>query len=156
MTAVIISRPQLSDSWSAALTGLDHNPAAVVDSAKRPVSDVERLLTIVAAIADADIDVGFHKPSHASLTLLVVADAYLSGRVIQHMGGMTVTLADTKRSDMVFIVATGTLEQWRNSVMWGMKELQASQVFRDIHSAFIADNIDMWKDIELPSPILDI
>lgn len=155
MRSVFISQPAVAFPvlLQACDEVLGHKVTHGVDNTAKKLSDAERFLSILAAIRDAEAEVGFppNLLTHVSFSVLTVADQADMMDVLESCSGMPFTHAETKMRGALVAVITGTVQQWRDAIVTGTNHIQPSirAGFNQIHDLFVQVGLSaVWKDYE--------
>lgn len=132
---------------------LDHKVTEAVDSSIKRLSDTERFLSILAAMPDenAPVSLSPHLLTQVSFSILTVASDVDMMDILESCAGMPFVHTETKSRGILAAVITGTMQQWRDSVVAGTKHTQATirAGFNQIHDLFVQVGLcSIWNDYE--------
>jgi hypothetical protein len=155
MQSMFISSPSVAFQalLQACHESLTHAVTEGINSTIKNLSDTERFLTILAAIRDPKAKPGFppNLLNHASFSILTFAPMEDTLDLVEVCSGMPITHAPTKLRNMLMVVTTGTLSQWRDAVVTGTEhsEFSIREGFNEIHNLFVQANLNsVWNDFE--------
>lgn len=129
---------------------MDHNVAEAVDASVKQLSDSEQFLSILASIRAPGSPTGL--PSdlmpHVKFSVLTVADEQDMLDILQICSGMNIVIGETKSRHVLVTVMSGTLNQWRDSVVLGCGENQNPDLrtwMNQVHGLFVNAGLgDVW------------
>jgi hypothetical protein len=132
---------------------LGHAVTHGVDNTAKNLSDAERFLSILAAMRNAEAPVGFppNLLTHVSFSVLTIADKIDMMDILEACSGMAFTHTETKLRDVLVVVITGTVRQWRDAIVTGTNhnQLVLREGFNQIHNLFVAAGLaSVWNDYE--------
>jgi hypothetical protein len=154
-SVVLISVPSIDFRTFIGLSHkvLGRSPAASSDACRRELSDAERFLSCLAALRDEGAPVGLspHLLTHVSFSAFIGADERDMLDTLQLCGGMPFVVVETIVRGVQAAVITGTLSQWRDSVVSGCSKGIGSPVrhcFNKLHGLFTAAGLNVWGDFQ--------
>ena len=132
---------------------LGHKVTHAIDNTEKNLSDAERFLSILAAMRDANAPAGLppNLLTHVSFSVLTVADGCDMMDILESCSGMAFTHAETKLRNVLVVVITGTVQQWRDAIVTGTNHSQATvrAGFNQMHDLFVqAGLVSVWNDYE--------
>ncbi len=153
--AVLIQEPAIDFRTFLKHTNemLGYSPSAQADASRRILHDAEKFLSCLAGMKDQNAPVGIspHLLTHVSFSLLVAADERDMQDILELCSGMPFTITDTVARGVQATVITGTLAQWRSTVISGCQSYVDTAIrglFNHIVSLFEAVNLSVWKDCD--------
>jgi hypothetical protein len=132
---------------------LDHSVTAGIDATARQFSDAERFLSILAAMREQDAPASLapNLLTQVSFSVLTVSDGADMMDILEACSGMAFTHAETKLRSILVAVITGTVQQWRDSIVTGTQHLQPTirHGFNQLHDLFVQAGLGtVWNDYE--------
>lgn len=122
-SVVLIVQPQIDFSTLLTLGHklLGYSMSAKVDQSRLEHSDVERLISCLAAVRDPQAPAGItpNLLHHASYSALICAEERDMTDILAAASGMHFVVADTVMRGALFAFVTGTVTQWRDAVKSG-------------------------------------
>lgn len=97
----------------------------------------------------AKYDLNVKLLSHASYSVLLVADEDDILDILECAAGMSFVTTETLVRGVLMVVISGTLAQWKNAVLAGASSDTAVTVraaFNGIQGHFKDEGIDLWSD----------
>jgi hypothetical protein len=154
--SVLIQQPVISmDTLMGACSQMfDHNVAEAVDRDQRKLADAEKFLSVLEAMRQPGAPVGLPPDllGHVTFSVLTVGSMWDMLDFVAVCSGLPQVLADTKERDIIVVVTTGTLGQWRDAVALGCSERQKPLIresFNQIHSVFVSNGLtSVWRDFD--------
>ncbi len=132
---------------------LEHKVTTGVDNTAKNLSDAERFLSILAAMRDEQAPAGLPPMllAHVSFSVLTVADEVDTLDILESCSGMAFTHTETKMRQVLVVVITGTVQQWRDAIVTGTNHKQQTVRvgFNQIHDLFVQEGLTaVWNDYE--------
>lgn len=123
--------------------------SSVADSSHRPMSDTEKYLSCLSVL-HGDAGVGFAPRllAHVSFSMLVWGDERDLLDVFQ-ICGMPFVVADTVTRNVQAAVITGTLAQWRDAIVSGLRpsiDENIRHLFGQMMIRFEQCGLAIWQD----------
>lgn len=106
---------------TAAHQALGYSLATATDATPKRLSDAEAFITQLATMQHPQAAVGFERGllGHVAISVLVAADLADMLDIYTATPGMAHVHNNTIRPGVVMAVISGTLAQWRESLVWG-------------------------------------
>lgn len=151
--AVLITKPAVDFSTFLKLAeeALGYSPSEVCDKARRPLSESERFLSCLSALKDRNSEAGL-SPNllhHVSFSALIACDERDLIEVMEVASGIHFTTADSLFRGLMIAVASGSLGQWKQAVVAGLR-LGGSihALYGSIMTQFEGCGLNVWGDYE--------
>ncbi len=150
---LIIQRPDIDFPayLGVALKVLGRSLASAADSSSQQLTTSSRFLSCLSAMRNSKAGVGFNPKllPHIMLSVLIVADELDVLDMMECAGGMPFVIAETTVRDVLMVVVSGNLAQWKLAVVAGATSEMSSSVryaFNQIQIQLQSEGINLWTD----------
>jgi len=135
---------------------LDHKVTHGVDNTAKNLSNAERFLSILAATQDVEAPASLPPAllAHVSFSVLTVVDEIDILDILESCSGMSFTRAETKIRQVLLVILSGTIQQWRDAIVTGTNHSQLTirAGFNQMHDLFVQEGLSaVWNDYEQKS-----
>lgn len=151
MDAALIVTPNVDFQTlvGVAHKALGYSPAAVADSSHIQLSETERYLSCLAALHDKNAPTGLagHLLQHAFASVMFAFDERDAIPILE-LGAMPFVLSESVRRGTLFGVMSGTLAQWRDAILAGIRPVvstETRQFYGRVMKLFEGNGLNLWK-----------